>query len=400
VIYEDGTWIARDPDDLQEVSSDGSYDPNPQDQYYKNMLRRYDTMRQAMHLPAKPPSRKGNRPSAKRVASAVPANRHEWLYILDREYPSPSLVAGMKERDVFNGLKYCAHSLDRFKSITKQKSCWIWSLLAKTPEYGTMDHFKIGTIRDLGHKAGQFGMRLRNGEQLTQPAPPGQKTQEQGDEGDDVEMWEADDEGVAEDGQLEDGELEGLEEVAVNTEDTTAGAEQPSERSKDLERAKDSDAAEDGEISSDAEMSMSDGEEEGEEREDPAHAAKAGPPVDDEPTTLEDARARLLAQLGDRLVQAPPPAPAFRSRAEAEHHRLSRSYSSQLGVKDTHPETNGTRNGQGAAKKESNIDTDMDADVDIPDLNTRVTIDMILTVVAECYGQRDLLRFRDIWDQV
>jgi hypothetical protein len=31
------------------------------------------------------------------------------------------------------------------------------------------------------------------------------------------------------------------------------------------------------------------------------------------------------------------------------------------------------------------------------DLNTRVTIDMILTVVGECYGQRDLLRFRETW---
>ena len=36
-------------------------------------------------------------------------------------------------------------------------------------------------------------------------------------------------------------------------------------------------------------------------------------------------------------------------------------------------------------------------DVEIPDLNSRVTVDMILTVVAECYGQKDLLRFRDGW---
>jgi hypothetical protein len=30
-------------------------------------------------------------------------------------------------------------------------------------------------------------------------------------------------------------------------------------------------------------------------------------------------------------------------------------------------------------------------------LNTRVTVDMILTVVGDRYGQRDLLRFREVW---
>ena len=31
------------------------------------------------------------------------------------------------------------------------------------------------------------------------------------------------------------------------------------------------------------------------------------------------------------------------------------------------------------------------------DWNTKVAIDMILTVVAECYGQKDLLEFRAAW---
>jgi hypothetical protein len=32
-----------------------------------------------------------------------------------------------------------------------------------------------------------------------------------------------------------------------------------------------------------------------------------------------------------------------------------------------------------------------------PNSNTRVTIDMIITIVGELYGQRDLLEFRDSW---
>jgi len=30
--------------------------------------------------------------------------------------------------------------------------------------------------------------------------------------------------------------------------------------------------------------------------------------------------------------------------------------------------------------------------------NTRATVDMIITVVGEVYGQRDLLEFREVWE--
>lgn len=33
-----------------------------------------------------------------------------------------------------------------------------------------------------------------------------------------------------------------------------------------------------------------------------------------------------------------------------------------------------------------------------PDANTRATIDMIVTIVGEVFGQRDLLEFRDCWE--
>jgi hypothetical protein len=34
------------------------------------------------------------------------------------------------------------------------------------------------------------------------------------------------------------------------------------------------------------------------------------------------------------------------------------------------------------------------------DQQVRTTLDVILTIVGEFYGQRDLLDFRDIWDEV
>jgi hypothetical protein len=349
-------------------------------------------MRKTMDRPAKvPPSPAVGKASTKRIASAVPKNRHEWLYILDREYPSPALISGMSDHHVFAGLKYCAHSLDRFKSITKQKSCWIWALLAKAPESGTMDYAKFGCIRDLGHKAGQFGLRLRSG--ADQAGQNGQEEEEEGE----VEMWEAEGEDGPEDGEVNDGE------TATEPPENTASAIAVAQEDGDAQGTTNAD--------SEAEMSISSSEEEeGEGREDTTAAPAPAPTLsstndtplestDDEPTTLEDARARLLAQLGDRLVQTPtPPTPStthgktrqpFVSRAHAERHRQS-SRSGPM-----HQDTPSI-----AVKSKDDGEVEMeeiDADIDIPDLNTRVTIDMVLTVVAECYGQRDLLRFRDVW---
>jgi hypothetical protein len=374
VIYEDGTWIARDPDYLQGDPSDASEDLDPQEQYYTNLLRRYQSMRKTMDRPAKaPPSPSTKKPNTKRIASAVPKNRHAWLYVLDREYPTPTLVSGMTEEDVLAGLKYSAHSLDRFESITKQKSCWIWALLAKAPEAGTMDYLKIGCIRDLGHKAGQFGLRLRSAAEK-----PAEKSRE--DDEDDVEMRPPEEEDDVEEGEVDEGEE--AYEPPENTTPVVTEAQANGEAQRDVP------------ADSEAEMSIS-SEEEGEERQNLVPAPAQTPTLSrtndtphnstkNEPASLEDARARLLAQLGDRLVQAPTttahdsPRQHFTSRAEAERYR----------------DNDGSVPTTAMPAKEEAVA----AEIDIPDLNTRVTIDMVLTVVAECYGQRDLLRFREIWE--
>jgi hypothetical protein len=361
------------------------------------------------------------------MASEIPKGRHGWLYSLDREYPTTSLVYNMREADVFMGLKYCAHSLDRFTTITKQKSCWIWALLAKAPESGTMDYEKVGCIRDLGHKAGQFGMRLRNG--------LGNKTESDQDEEEDESAWEEYDTGTPEDWETWEEDETGVAEYGEAVEGGKASETPESKRVVQSYNEADAD--------SDAEMSIS--SDEGEIQEDTpsgqpkSETARAGliaqcgnedhsgPPQDssklsqnavkdketasdDGPTTLAEARARLLAQLGDRLVhpdsEAVPQNPSstelraseerkkrkstFSSRAEAERHRIGLADSVSNGqaiAEETAPKEEVDTTAIGAAEPTP----------DMPDLNSKVTIDMILTVVAECYGQRDLLRFRDTW---
>ncbi|KAH7078550.1 hypothetical protein FB567DRAFT_572061 [Paraphoma chrysanthemicola] len=107
---------------------------------------------------------------------------------------------------------------------------------------------------------------------------------------------------------------------------------------------------------SDASMSMSEDEDE------PSDSPERDP--------LQLARDRLLAQLGDRLVHAKAPTPKSHKPIGA-------------GVK-----SDGRRNGHAIPNS---------AEEDWADINTRVTVDMILTIVAECFGQRDLLEYRSRW---
>lgn len=112
---------------------------------------------------------------------------------------------------------------------------------------------------------------------------------------------------------------------------------------------------------------------------------------------LEKARARLLAQLGDRLVQPAVPSsdsPAsfpLLSRAEAERQRQE--------IRNHKPQTEHVARASASTSgpvytKRPGLDS---TPLTESELETKAAIDMILTVVAECYGQRDLLQFRGAW---
>jgi hypothetical protein len=162
----------------------------------------------------------------------------------------------MNQRAVLEGLRYCAQALRRFDTISKQKSCWIWTLLALVGDQGVLDSEKMFQVRDIGCRAGQLGAELRRGA-VTRPYA---------DVSDDEVVDEMNDGQEAEDREGEENQNEGSSEATQ--------VQVPSTETAD---------------DSDAEMSMS---------EDDKQASS-----DNEAVDLEKARARLLAQLGDRLVQ-------------------------------------------------------------------------------------------------
>lgn len=530
-VYKDGIWVGVDAysaDYSDDYSSDYSLDLDPQEQYYKSLLRRFMALRNTL-LNADPNELAAmvEANPAKYVNVKPPAKKTEWVYTLEHEYPTPACTAQLDQRSLFQGLEYCTATLGRYETISKQKSCWIWTLLALAGETGTLGHQQIGRIRDLGQRAGQLSVRLRDSAQRNPPS----------EDEEDMEQWDADVNGT----DSEDGEN--------SSSDVTRGLEpeKPSNTAFEGERAVDQGQNPDKEreeatfenatsmqgsayglsvypsgVIADLHPKTDDqGGANDDEHSSPSEPGEIDDDpkiVSDEAASLEQARARLLAQLGDRLIQPTVPAPsgpkdasqqaglpreggrhrhngkvcrdpscrfdkrrqeahrraglraaqgrqtqrsgghALLSREEAERQRqylrdqkLATNKSEGWGSNGDHPSINlgaspsrempaaqassapdsakdsvdsindtyadqrspsdSTESAEAAevaakiGRAEDIAPRDQKADICSEagnlaspiDLNTRVTIDMILTVVAECYGQKDLLRFREAW---
>jgi hypothetical protein len=503
--YQHGYYFARETQPREHIQDDHA-NPQTQEHYYKMLLKRYRALRSSL---SEYPTN-GNQPTQQNK-DEPPRNRHEWLYILNREYPTPAQIAKLDDHNVARGLKYSAHGMERSDAISKQKSCWIWALLAKASEVDTMLSERISPIRELAIKAGQLSIQLRNAQA---------QRLETDHEYEDAEDWvvdnvepdyegseyssDEDSELLNADSKLLELDIERPDEdsklLANGIESRKEATKLPQTNTKNEHELQQHDSTDSG-----ADMSMS---EDGEIQD------------DEEPATLEEARARLLAQLGDRLVQpqtntnlqarqgnkvcslespgkvksstlpsatsassarggrhkhngkfchdpscaveerrrlahqsagrrsaqghreksSSPAERTLPSRAEAEAQRQamrkqelshvepknvvepSNAWASLDGSSDINNTDKALKSAQKVftsraeaedyrkAQREletshtpviapelaTQDDVEMET-VDIPDLNTRVTIDMILTIAAECYGQKDLLKYRDSW---
>ncbi|KAF2438710.1 hypothetical protein P171DRAFT_525835 [Karstenula rhodostoma CBS 690.94] len=524
VRFHEGTWVAVDDDaDRGYYDEDDEWsqhdDIDPQAAYYNSLLRRYTALRNRLaNADPRELAALVKADPEKYANVRVPYYKSDWRYAFDNKYPTPALIAQLDDKGLYRALEYVSEVLIIGDTISKQKSCWIWTLLALAGDSGTLDYYKVGRIRELGHKAGQLSIRLRSGER---------RDAHRLEEGDDAEQWEVEGEGDEEEVEF-DGEPEARETPSAPQEQRQGvkGGEVV-EVEEDYEPPLDIGGHFDGAAEQQTqappaqpankghEDDMSSSEDEGEIKDDDAE--------EDTPADLEAARARLLAQLGDNLVTDSIPdlkVPAHQlrekqqahgeqrqngrhrhngkwckdpscqmSKARQEAHRraalratqgaktngsspatpsqakesmkptqttqrqeeqpakqpkrsheqaLAEARKQAVGLpEDTDPATflasldpelrravladqdvsllaklppeiaaearyyNGVNDvSEQQSEQESSRDLDSEGknakEVDV-DLNTRVTIDTILTVVGECYGQRDLLRYREAW---
>ncbi|EMD65332.1 hypothetical protein COCSADRAFT_35389 [Bipolaris sorokiniana ND90Pr] len=360
-VYNDGTWVALESESegASEYWDGDVEDLDPQESCQWALIRRFYTLRNRLSTIRERKLPSGKTTGSRKSKRSDQSGKHYWAEAIGRDYPALEEVTQMDESTLYVALHGCALALDRSTEVSRQKSCWIWTLLALTGDFGTLDHEKIGKIRDLGFAASRLTKRLYDRSPEERCVPEGktrdnESNDESGDNSSSALVKEDSDSMVNADSGLESGEV--MDDNASNSSAKMAISE---------DEAESSDAAEDGD--------------------------------------LEKARARLLAQLGDRLVQPavpPPDAPAeppaasnfkLLSRTEAERQRQE--------MRNNKPQKeNVTRASDSASDAAQTKRAGLQSTpLTENDVETRAAIDMILTVVAECYGQRDLLKFRKAW---
>jgi Survival motor neuron (SMN) interacting protein 1 (SIP1) len=281
-----------------------------------------------------------------------------WRWKMREVDPRPAQIASMDKLTVLRllGLLTGGTLLRRGSEVEVGVSRWAWSLLARLPGRGELTSEEIGVVRELGKKAVLIGVGLRENKNWEE----GMREVEKGFDEDEQEDLP----GIVNDDEIElDSEDEdvNLDDVGTNAEVSATDllSDVPfigPQLVGPTTTTKETNGADISTTNSANGANLECGEE---DRAAINPAEEEGELVSEEipegSDALAAARARILARLNQEQTDE-------EDNAEAKETKLK-------------------------AEKQSAL------------WNTRATVDMIITVAGEIYGQRDLLEFRGAWDE-
>lgn len=287
--------------------------------------------------------------------------------------------------------------LRRGAPVAERTSRWLWALLARLPDRGEMDHVEVGHVREVGKRAALLLWSLREMALLREEVEGGggyNDDEDEDEDEDEAELLGPHADGAGEEAWVggDDNGRDGVDDTSNGQQDRelekpeVAGA--PARRPQDETPAQltsQSGSAPDpvhmpscpstastsppNAVSSDPTKPTNDDDDD-EDVED-GEVTDASAPMDLEPdagAALEAARARLLASLDGAGATTD-------ADGNSEKNDRKQSASKDAETDDNEPEPEG--------------------DPARARMNARATLNMILTVAGEFYGQRDLLEFRD-----
>lgn len=407
---ESGKEPDDDDDDSSESPEDRPHNSSAdeiRDAYFASITNRYVALRKCLQrdppqsalgaLPATNPTEVGE---WKRGADTF----QRWEGRLRGTDPLPAQVAAMHKDGVFRLLRVllACKFLRKRVQLRERTSRWIWALLARLPDKGELDYMQIGWIRELGKRAVLMMVSLAELEVLREhydvagSSPGEQDEYEVGVDVDDCfddlsrdtpvgavdaptpeapEEHDAEEESGVEISVARDSADGALRSRVVDTdhEPNNAPLHTPSpDNASDIEMQLDSDL-EDGEVA----------------------VEPPSPPRSDPIADMETAKARLLAQLdGDPISDGDASASLIPVAKQAVRSTdVGGVAESELELEEGEYEVNASEEEE--EEEEEDVDRERYQELDRAKVNERATLNMILTVAGEFYGQRDLLEFRD-----
>ncbi|KAB5562866.1 hypothetical protein GE09DRAFT_1110073 [Coniochaeta sp. 2T2.1] len=420
--YHDGAYTAA-PDDLLSLSDEEEADDlllpsshdaqQPVDQaaalaesYFSSLTTRFVTLRSKLHT-SPPQSAIDALPQDHEfeVASFAPKKPtfRMWTHRIRYTDPLPAQVAAMDKVSVLRLLRVILGGkfFRRGCVLRRRTSQWIWALLARLPDRGELDSDEIGVVRELGKRAVAVSIKREHVAALCEVLGreevvafglagvlfeiEGRKKKGDGeDEDEDV---------VVEEG----GEVKNDDEIPLSPD--PENGEQVPPAGRDASNCAPEDAAdmEDGKLREEAETpsyrpnganAAAEATVDLEEGELPKEVA---PTPDPQPVTTqadgtdeEEMDMELDDDLEEGEVSKEPSDPAKDAAMAAMKARLLQDLD-KVETWEDRPLS------PPAAKKTDDI-TEVE--------NMRATVNMILTVAGEFYGQRDLLAFREPFGEV
>ncbi|CAJ2503998.1 Uu.00g113920.m01.CDS01 [Anthostomella pinea] len=399
--------------DSSDDNSHNSSADEIRDAYFTSLTKKYLDLRQVLQtdpsasalssLPASNPTEVGN-------FSRQSDTFTRWSRSLWSTDPLPTQIAGMRKVGALRLLRIILGGkfLRKKRPLHERTSRWIWALLARLPEKGVLDYEEIGWIRELGKRAVLLMASLAELEILKEHYEVGDASshgsRDKGDYEDTNEELhhdtpEDDDEFDSDEADLNDGAkspvvIQGgssaMAEVTV-TKETVSISVDSEERvtttqTTHTQQITDDHACVQNKVqptntsthpasgatldeSSDVEMQLDSDMEDGE--------IPPSPPTSDLPVAdgIEAAKARLLAQLNDD------------AGATGDQDEDATPIVLEVVIPTPEPTEEERKKQEETAQKQREKDR--------AKVNERATLNMILTVVGEFYGQRDLLEFRD-----
>ncbi|KAG4441886.1 hypothetical protein IFR05_002627 [Cadophora sp. M221] len=337
--YADGAYIAHiDLAAPTEASGEEEEDEDPRLAYFNSILTRYQTLRdQLSQIPPRYILENLGRDHPTHVDKMNRDLTRFWIKKMRSVDPKAAQLACFDKGSVLRLLRLLTQGtlLKRGLGVEMEISRWIWSLLARLPERGELSSEEIGVVRELGKKAVLVGLGLKEKEEWAEGIR-------------EVEMgFDGDEEGEGEGGGAGDGNgnVVNEEEILLDVDGDEVG--RPAEDSGHFISA----------------LTI-------QEEADFTTESLVNPDESSDP--LAAAKARILANL--------PAAPA----AQSETY----SAGNDLGFEPVQEPIIGPVQPEKSAVPEPVFDAKT---------NTKATVDMILTVAGEVYGQRDLLEFRGQW---
>ncbi|OAA54926.1 hypothetical protein ISF_08197 [Cordyceps fumosorosea ARSEF 2679] len=342
-FYEDGAYIGRDDDWEGEGSDDWDETEDEDgevsqsavtDAYFGAIMHQYLRLRVILNKPP-PNSAVSSQPTYATALGPGSTAVKIWPPLLRNTDPTPLQVSLMSKDTIIRILRILLGGkfLRQGYPVPERTSRWIWALLARLPERGELNHSEVGWVRDLGRRAVLLGRSLSEMAVLREELAEGGLGVN-----DAVDASSSDEEVVADEPPSGRGEAGSPNTEASEKPEECAG--EGAAKAEEEESPKEDEKAEEEE---DVAMDLESDSDEGEIHEDKeGHSSEKN-------GSLEAAKLAILARLEEQATDGEDDAEEDQFDAVRERSRM----------------------------------------------NMRATLNMILTVAGEFYGQRDLLEFRE-----